>query len=275
MARGYMPEGWEYTQEQPTFTGKRGVLLQRTKTIKAGEFLECEIFPVLDIEHGRAAKAGKTPERMRVVNLRNARKQIERLANANFGPGDMLCHFTYPGTMEENEIRRITRNFMGRLRGAFKKRGAALEYIYVIETAKKQWHIHMLLRGGVLTRDEVEAVWGHGLARADRYQNQDKGLAGFANYITRSKDTQERILKRRWACSKGLRQPKITTSDSKFSRRAAAKLAQETMEDARALFAKKYPGYYLVEQPAVHYSDFLPGVYIYAFMRKIEGVAVK
>lgn len=271
MARGYTPDGSEYAYNQPRHTGKQGVLLQRTKTIKAGDFLECEIFPVLDMEHGKAAKAKKTPEAMRLVNIRNAKKQIERLANANFGPGDMLCHFTYPGVLPEAEIRRITKNFMSRLRGKFTKRGGAFEYIYVIEVAKKQWHIHMLLRGGVLNRDEVEQVWGHGLARADRYQAQEKGLAGFANYITQSKDTQERLLKRRWACSKGLRQPKITTSDSKFSKRAAEKLARETMEDARALFAKKYPGYYLVEQPAVHYSDFLPGVYIYAFMHKIEG----
>ena len=268
MARGYTPDGSEYQSTQPRHPGKRGMLLQRTKTIRAGEFLECEIYPVLDADMGRAAREKKTPEAQRRLNIRNAKKRLERLANENFGCGDMLCHFTYPGVLPEEGIVRITKNFMDRLRGRFNKRGRKLEYIYVIEVTKKQWHIHMLLRGGVLSRDEVEKAWGHGLARADRYQDQAKGLAGFANYITQSKDTQERLLKRRWACSKGLRQPRITTSDSKFSRAMAARLAQETMEDARTLFAKKYPGYYLVEQPAVRYSDFLPGVYIYAFLRK-------
>lgn len=270
MAKGYIPDGSEYEYAQPRHAGKRGVLLQRTKTVKAGEYLECEIFPVLDRDHAKVARERKTPEAMRRVNLRNAKKRLERLANMNFGPGDMLCHFTCKGRTEEEQIRRITKNFMDRLRRKFREKGGAFEYIYVIEVTKTQWHIHMLLRGGVLTRDETEKAWGHGLARADRYQDQPKGLCGFANYITQSKDTQERLLKRRWACSKGLRQPKVTVSDSKFSRHAAARLAQETMEDARALFAKKYPGYYLVEQPLIRYSDFLPGVYIYAMLRKAD-----
>jgi len=266
-----------YDRREPgRASGQKGVLVQRTKTIKAGDYLEAEIFPVLDrswSEAARAEKRKRTPERMRAVNLRNARKRLERLLNANFGVNDLLAHLTSEDCCDEGAFRRQVRNFMAKLRRVFKRAGAILKYIYVIEATgqegRRRYHVHMALPGGVVSRDELEKMWSHGLARVDRCQEQPKGLAGFANYITQHKDAQEKILARKWACSRGLKQPRITTSDSRFSRRSAQTLAAAVYADAAKLFAKKYPGYQLIEEPAVRYSDFLPGVYVYAHMRKI------
>ena len=274
--RGYTAGPEEYASARPTAkSAGKGVLLQRTKTVKAGDFLECEIFPVVAMEPGiRERRQKKSPEAIRRINERNAIKRLERLMNANFGPGDLLPHLTMAAACTEEEMMGVVRAFIRRLRRLAKKRGSALRYIYVLESTgagdSLKWHVHMVCNGDFASRDEVEKMWRHGLARVDRCQRMEKGLCGFARYITMRKETQARLLRRRWACSKGLKQPTITSSDSKFSRAACAKIAREAEGDARALFEKKYPGYRLIEQPMIRYSDWLPGVYIYAMMERIE-----
>ena len=193
-----------------------------------------------------------------------------------------------------------------RIRQRAKARKALLKYIYVIETTgegeRERHHVHMVLsvsdkeqprrgcdaagenqhgevaqtaegRGCAenrewITRDEAENLWRHGLARADRCQAQEKGLAGFARYITARKETQHRLMKRSWGASKNLKQPTVTVADRKFSRAAADRIARDVEGDAKAVLEKKYPGYRLIEEPRIRWSDFLPGCYIYAIMVK-------
>ena len=270
--RTYAPEIAEYYLDTPKHKSGKGVLIQRTRTVKAGDHLDADIYPVLDWQYSREVKARrKTPEAMQRANIAHARRQLEQLMNANFGEGDLLGHFTMAAACSEQDMQKITRNFVARLRKAYRKAGGELRYIYVIESTgsgeKQKWHIHMALNGGVLSRDEVEKIWRGGLSRVDRVQEQENGLAGFANYITQRKETQEKLLRRKWACSKGLKRPRATYSDSRFSRAAAARIEKAVREDARREFEKRYPGYRLTEY-SVHYSDFLPGVYIHAHMRR-------
>lgn len=267
----------DYQAEEARPYQKKGVLLYRTKTIKAGDYLECEIFPVVDIEKGEKSKRRKpSREAQKKLNIANAQKRLSRIMNANFGPGDLLVHLTMEKPCEEEEMRRGVGNFLRRLRRKMSKNGGVLKYIYVIESTgsgeRKRWHVHMVMNGGYLSRDEVERLWKHGLSRVDRCQRQEKGLFGFAMYITQRKETQEKLLQRRWACSQGLKQPVILTSDKKFSRRAAMRIATAAEMDAREEFEKRYPGYQIIEQPTVKYSDMLPGAYIYAMMVKKEAL---
>lgn len=254
----------------------RGVLLYRTKTIKAGKYLECEMFPVLALDHAPSReKKGVTTAAQKEINMRNAQKRLARLMNANFGKGDLLAHLTAAEGCDEKQAQKDARNMIARLRTRFNRAGQEMKYIYVIETTgagteRERHHIHMVLTGGVLGRDEIEQLWGKGLARVDRVQIQNKGLSGFAHYITQRKTTQEKLLKRKWACSKNLNKPQETESSRKFSRRDARDIAQAAQNGAKALFERKYPGYRLVEQPMIRYSEWTAGAYIYAFMEKIE-----
>ena len=274
--RRYISTPEDFTLDRPERPGKRGILLERTKTIKSGDYLECEIFPMVLMEPGiREARRKRTPEQMREINRRNAVKKLERLMNANFTAGDLMPHLTMDRPCPFEEMQKIVRNFFQQLRRLAAKRGAVLRYIYVIETKQERGyqrhHLHGLINGGWISRDEIEKLWGHGLARVDRVQQQEKGLAGFARYITQQKTTQERLMRRSWGASKGLRQPSVTVADHKFSRAAAAKIARDLEGDARAILEKKYPGYRLIEQPVIRYSDWLPGAYIYAFMQRDEA----
>lgn len=264
----------DYAVEGPGRLG-RGKLRLRTKTIKSGDYLECEIFPLVPVDAGgRSRKRTRTPECIRRANERAAVKSLERLLNCNFGPGDLLVHLTNADECSFAEMRRRVRNWLRRVKGRYAKAGTACDYVYVIETTgngeRERHHLHAVIRGGALSRDELEQIWGHGLARIDRCQRQDKGLAGFAHYITQKKATQERLMSRRWGCSKGLKRPKVTVSDTKFTRAAAARIAEAAEMDARAEFERRYPGYRLVEQPLVRRSDWMPGAYIYAFMERIR-----
>lgn len=271
--REYVPGEWEY-QERTGEYRKKGVLLYRTKETYAGDYLDVDIYPVLDMDHGGLAKTNKTRDCQQKLNARNAQKKLAQMMNANFGHGDLLVHLTCADGWDERNAARQARNFIGRLRTRARRAGAELRYIYVIETTgegeRKRHHIHMVLGGGWIGRDEVEALWGHGLSRVDRYQDQDAGLSGFAHYITQRKTTQQKLMKRKWAASKNLKKPVVKTSSTRFTRRAAQKITQNVTADAKAEFAKRYPGYRLVEMPEIRYSDLMPGAYITAHLRRIN-----
>ena len=261
-------------------SGRAGVLMQRTKTVKAGDFLECEIFPVVMMDSAqREKRRKKSKEEITRANEERARRKLERLLNANFGEGDLLLHLTMAKPCPYAEMQQAVRNYIARLKYRAEKTCTACKYVYVIETTgegeRQRHHVHMVLGtrdGQWITRDAAECLWKHGLARADRCQRQEKGLCGFARYITMRKATQERLMRRSWGASKGLRQPTVTVSDRKFTRGAAGRIARGVEEDARAIFEKKYPGYRLIQDSVkIKYSDFLPGAYIYAFMEKAEA----
>ena len=270
--RAYVPDFEDYAYDQPRHQGKAGVLLQRTRTVVAGDHLDADIYPVLDWPYKReAAKRGKTTEQMRRANFQRAFRTLTQLCNANFGDGDLILTLTCGLEMTYAEFERVKRRFMGRLRKRFKAAGVQMAYIGIIESTNggKRHHIHMLLRGGVIGRDEVEKLWGQGTANADRVQMkfEEKGLEGFCRYITQHKDAQEKLMRRKWFSSKGLKKPRATYNDRKFSRRASQKIADAVREDAKREFEKRYPGWRLVDY-SVHYSDFLPGVYVHAHMRR-------
>ena len=61
-----------------------------------------------------------------------------------------------------------------------------------------------------------------------------------------------------------------TPEDHKISRRRVEKLAAETQYAAKEIFERLNPGFWLVEQPEIKVSDYVPGAYIYARMRRKE-----
>ena len=108
-------------------TWGKGTVLIGSRTVKAGNFLELEIFPLVAVERGCWQEAKKqSREAQRRVNLRNAQKRLARLLNANFGPGDLLGHFTCAQGAKEEKARRQVKNFISRLRRRATKAGKKL-----------------------------------------------------------------------------------------------------------------------------------------------------
>lgn len=253
--------------------GKMGY---RTKTTKAGRMLEFDIYPIFGREQEKQARRAMmqvTPERMRQVNLYNARRRIVQLANANFDERDLHLTLTYAQAPDYAQAQKDVRNFLARLRRLRRKaKLPELKYIYAIEDnqagRKTRLHVHMLLSGGI-SREAIEALWAKGYANADRLQPDENGLAAIARYIIKQGDSGETRGRRRWCASRNLRKPQVRVSDTKLSNSRVKRLARELPQEAREVLRRVYPGYEYVALE-VHFSDRVDGVYIRGTMRRIE-----
>ena len=273
-----------------------GVLSQRTKTVKAGPMAYVECYPVWEAKEARSAKSEAKMERHRRaqerLNEKNAEKKLVRLVNENFGAGDLILTMEYAagrGPEDEAQAMRDVQNYLRRIKAVREKRGLEpMKYVYVVEETNsaqygRRFHHHVIMSGGI-SREEAEAKWIQkhgGFCNARMAQPNEKHMTGIACYMVRNKkgrrmerdgkNPQARAMRRRWNCSKNLRDPDehATTADKKISVRKAGRIA-ETMENfanAREVLEKLYPGYELLEVSARR-SKWTTGVYIYAEMRK-------
>ena len=279
-ADGKLDTGWQ-----------SGVLRQRAKTVKAGQMLYCESYPIWDTATKR--EAGKLLEAIRKtkgtrdvqkrLNAKNAQKKLSWLTNENFGEGDLLLACTYPDEAQPQnagEAQTNARNMIRRIRGLRKRKALdVLKYIYVTEVTESQehgtrYHHHMIINGDGLSREEVEELWlkkHGGFCNSRRCQWQITGLTGFAHYITKQTGANHKgqtvSTKRRWCCSQNLKKPKTSVADKKISRRRVEAVAQDVNGNGKAIFEKLYPGYVFVEAK-VKVSQFVAGAYMYVTMYK-------
>ena len=273
-----------------------------TKTIRAGDSLEVESFPILHITSGvsREKKNRRSGRQQQELNLRNTRKRIRRLAEANFTSKDVFWTGTYPyprydpgfanldqirkemlkaGCPEdESDVRRDFRNFINRLKrrmNAAHEDPKQLKYIYVIESSHEpkegernplpaHYHIHAMIHAPGLSRAEIEECWHGGYSNTRKLDFSTNGIEGLCKYLTK-----QRRCAHRWAASRNLKQPDIRKSCRKISRRRAAAIAADAQYQGKEIFEALYPGYH-VEEVTVKYSDFVSGAYIYARMRRIQ-----
>lgn len=301
--QGRLAEGWA-----------SGVLMQRTKTVKAGPMLYAECFPIWDTKTYRAAKTEAEMERHRKaqakLNKRNAEAKLTRLLDENFGAGDLSVTLKYnQGESPETEKQAMhdVQSYIRRIKYLRGKRGLSqIRYVYVLEETNGVWgrrfHAHVVMSGDGITMEEAEKKWtGHvsgytnmGKVRPGT-EERETCLASLAHYMlddtkierTMEKDgknPQKRAMKRRWNCSKNLRDPDeyATTADKKISVRKVMKIAEtmDDMEQAEAIFEKLYPGYRVVlketksgeKRPDIEVkrSRWTTGVYVRAVLRRKE-----
>lgn len=294
------------TDYEYCFTAKQGefdtraVRCMRTKIIRAGDSLEIESYPVLKLNRRqqRAAKRSKTRAMQHAINRRNRRNRVRRLIEANFTEADFIVHGTYDYGIyargfedmaaidkryellglpwDYGDALRDVQNYLRRVKGRQRRRdtSAAVKYIYSIERTRPQaeglpsrFHFHMVLHAPSLTREELEDMWrqseSRGYCNVDRLNLSQDGAQAIANYIT--KQTGARV-----NTSKNLKQPRICVSDKRLSPARAARVARDVMGDGKRIFERLYKGYVCTQPggPEVRFSDFLPGAYIYARLRR-------
>ena len=273
---GYSGENYEFLFDKPGQIGERAfealhhadVMKYRAKTIKSGNIVECEIYPIWNTR-GQAAKAKKATTRQAQKNLneKNAKKNLIRKINTNFTESDLCITLTYKGQVpDEAQARKDIQNYIRRVKAYRKKNGMDdLKYIYVIEFEngegwkKTRVHHHVIMSG--MDRDAAERLWTNGWANTRRLQPDEYGLEALARYI--AKDPKG---KKRWSASRNLKEPKVTTADTKFTKRMAERLAEDFETDGPQIFAKLFPDCVL-NDCAIFRSDFVAGAYVYAKMR--------
>lgn len=250
----------------------KSIIGYRTKTIKSGNILECEIYPVWNTKSAlsRAKKANESRQAQIALNKKNALKHCMRLINTNFTDNDIWGTFTYetkklPKSIEEAQ--KEMSKFIRRLKYYAERHNyPELKYIYVTEfendeeKGKKRVHHHIVCN--FPDRDIAEKLWRNGArTQTKRLQADINGYEGLARYIL--KDPKG---KKRYVVSKNLEKPQITISDTKFSRKKVNAIVRGEVENSK-VFESLYQNYRF-NTLTTYTSDYCTGSYIYAKMRK-------
>lgn len=244
-----------------------------TKTIDAGLIREVETYPMyLSKDMPSEWKREKNRIAQKNLNNKNAQKSFVRKINTNFKDGDYHITLNYENESVPTDYvqaKRDMQNFIRRLKRKLKKENIQeeLKYIYVTEHREGDKGIrchHHLIINSLLSRDEIEEAWKFGKRiKSTKLSGDELHLTGLATYL--SKDPKG---KKRWCCSKNLKDPKITKSHSKFTKKRInnmtrnQNLVKEEMERVN-------PGYVFIDHQ-IYINEHNGKPYIYARMRKIK-----
>lgn len=296
-----LPEG-EYADP-----GAGGI---RTRTIRSGSLLEVECYPILRLSHEaeREKRRRRTGPAQAKLNRKRSARRCMRLIEANFTRRSLVLTLTYDyglarqrGLMNQGELLRewerqglpldegdARRDFQAFLRKVKRRmpEPEALRYLYVLETTCEprdadpcplppHFHFHLVIDAPGLDRERLEALWSHGFVESSRLRLGGGEAARLARYLTKREQKGGNGRRaRRWSCSRNLKDPEkaARVSDRKVSRRRAAMVAADVLRDGVQILERLYPGHRCEEPPEVRYSDFVPGAYIYARMRRMRDV---
>ena len=115
---------------------------------------------------------------------------------------------------------------------------------------------------------QVERLWKLGFSNSREHQQNERGMAGFAGYLNVYKAKQQKAGRKHWWGSRNLVRPPETYADHKFTPAKMERIARSLETDASFWLEKAYPGYYCIEDVRCHRSDYMPGVYLFARMRR-------
>lgn len=298
-----------FTEQSGEFDCK-AVRRMRTKHIYAGDTLEIECYPLIVVnrEQRRQMKRARTKERQHAINRRNRSKRVRRLIEANFTAADYVVHGTYDyGVIDSGfvdlkaeadrcdrigipwdygDALRDVQNYVRRVRDRQRRRNSAeaVKYLYVIEGKKRvaealpeRFHLHMVIHAPSLSRDELESLWqindGRGYCNVDRLCLKHNGAHALAEYITQHNA--------RVNTSRNLTAPRVTVSDHKLSPSKAMRIARDVMIEGERIIEKQVnkgrddKNRYICIHGLmkVYFSDFLPGAYIFARLRRKRAEA--
>ena len=250
-----------------------------TSTRKGEEMKEVEIYVMTE---GKMKYYGSHRSRKRVAltcpkqaNLNDKRSRVyfDRLANTNFGIGDLHESLTYtdkhlPADIAEGEAN--MNRYIARIRPIYEKAGIPFRYIWLTsyytdsDDIPVRMHHHILLPGGV-DRDLLEDMWRAkspkrgklgeklGAVNCDRIQPDGNGISALCAYLARQ-PKEGRM--RRWHASIGLKKPTVTEpDDDRYDYRDLTKMVEDNADRPDVAFwEKNYPGWTLQDDREYAYT---------------------
>ena len=265
-------EEWEL--ERLLEDGKVECLYRTTTTksenIKSGTvLLEAQVYPSFKDKADVPVTKQKRETRPSQSNLndKNARRYLIRLANINFGKGDIWATFGWNDDVLPEDTDRAKKditNFIKRINRRRKKAGFEnAKYIYILAfDGYKRPHFHILISGDGMDRDELEDLWGKCDRPNTRRIKPDDNfiITGLATYISQNPHGTKR-----WCPSKNLKKPdEPTRSYSKFKKRNVERMAGD-YETLKEQMEKAYQGFQFLDAE-VKYNGINAAFYIYARM---------
>lgn len=249
--------------------------LYRTTTTKAENIrsgtvlLESQVYPSFKDKRDMPVteERKKTRQSQKDLNDKNARRHLIRLANINFGEGDIWGTFGWDDeSLPEDEERagKDITNFIKRINRRRKKSKLDnTKYIYILAFVDyERPHFHILLSGEGMDRDEIEGLWKKCKRPNTKRIKPDDDfiITGLATYISQNPHG-----KKRWCSSKNLKKPdKPTRSYSKFKKNRVDQMVKDH-EELKRQMERAYPGFRFLDAE-VRYNGINAAFYIYARM---------
>ena len=236
-------------------------------------YCDTVIFPVRCPKKGRRSLGKPTTPAQEAVNERNAIMHFERVTNANFQEGrDVKVDLTFdkwnlPAT--RRDCKRVTDNFIRRVKRAWKARGLEpeLRYLYVIEgNDGKRFHVHLLMTGG-LTVNVIRDLWGMcDILNVRVLQANKNGYEALSVYLTKQGKLADG--EHRWYGSRNLVKPDYAERNAHIPMAEVEELGkyiQDVMDagegdiptaERYAPIEELYPGYYCAKAEAKYLEQF-------------------
>lgn len=164
----------------------------------------------------RGGNVNRTPEAVKNYNTKMAHRELTRLINENYSPGDIHLVLTYfrgerPGP---KQAKKNLNAFLRKLRGYFKKQKSELKYIAVTAFGDRGAIHHHLIINTMDGRD-IREMWPFGGSHVE-YLYPDGEYSALAWYFiqqSRKSPAGELTGKKRWTCSKNLKRPVPTVKE--------------------------------------------------------------
>ncbi len=143
----------------------------------------------------RTPRQKPTPEQIKKQNQQNKVNLIRRLIKLNFAPGDLWTTLKYPkGTRPGlTQVQKDMRNFISRLRRAYKSMDEELKYIYRLEIGRLGGvHIHIIANRSKTRPDTdklIQEKWHAGRVNCENLYERG-GYQELAEYMVKQPDEE-------------------------------------------------------------------------------------
>ncbi len=212
----------------------------------------------------RESRKKTTPECQQKINQRIAGKTLRRLMNANFTDDDYLIEMDFKKENRPSssiEMQDMMKDFMKKLRKAYKNADAILKYIYVKELGPRgAAHVHMMLSrcNDKNVLDILKRCWTYGGIHVDPLNTDGqyiKVAEYFIKYADKTIETEGQLYGKRYYASRNLVRPE------------AKKRVIKNVDTFYENF-KNVEGYYLDKESVLHgVTKFGYGYFTYTLHR--------
>ena len=159
----------------------------------------------------RKSKDNITPEKVQKINDRNAEKELTRILNHNFLPGDWHLVLTYSGEEPtELQAKKDREAFIRKLNTRFKKENRILKNVCVTEFMHERIHHHIVC--SFIDYETIATIWTKGDVRPTlmkRDRNYKKLAAYLIKETTKTFRKEMSPFKRRYTCSRTIVKPEV------------------------------------------------------------------
>lgn len=162
----------------------------------------------------RSKNQNKTSESQAKSNERRSYEKLYFEISANFQEDDFYLTCTYGKEMEEpkpEEAKKYLSKFLDKLRGLWKKAGAALKYITVTEHKKSRIHHHILINSAGISIKHIKKFWTLGFIKIQIFAGEAEDCERLASYFIKESDNafndNGKVHGLRWNSSKNLIHP--------------------------------------------------------------------